>query len=182
MPTLNDLLKVDSLPLAGLGLLAVAAPFLFPALRPQLATILKSGIKLFLEAELGAEAALTDRLVDASVDALLATTSHGTEDDRRQKAEREVNRFVSAASASAHRRGWDEADRHARYRRHLAKLDHALSRARQQAKPSQRAALAHASDVLTKHHVHSRQLTSAGAGGTAGARSQAVPTKAPKHA
>jgi hypothetical protein len=181
MPSLTDLLKIDSIPLAGLGLAALAVPFLLPAVRPQVAAALKSGIKLFLEAEVGADIALADRLVDASVDALMQAASHGTEDHRKERTERVVHRFVSKAHASAHRRGWDEQDTEARYRRRLVKLNAALSRARHRANPSQRAALDHASDVLGKHHsgagkpmpaMVARQTES----------SRPAPAKAPKRA
>ena len=153
MASLNDLFKLESIPLAGLGIVALAVPFFVPALRPQFAGALKSGLKLFLEAELGADNALADRLVDASVDCLLKVTSDGTEEHRKEKADREVKRFISKARASAHRRSWDEADAEARYHRHLAKWDAALSRARHRAHSSQHAALAHASDSLAKHRA-----------------------------
>ena len=141
MATLDDILKSGSVPLVGLGIIVFALPFFFPVLSPQFAAVLKSGAKLFLEAELGADNALTDRLVGATVDAVVQTTSHGTEEQRKQKAERAVNQFVSAACAGARRRGWDERDVERRYHRHLAKLDNALSQARHRAHPSQRAAL-----------------------------------------
>src|SRR5262249_43411878 len=143
MPSLGDILKADSVPLVGLGVLGLALPFLFPALRPQFAFLVKSGAKLFLEAELGAEGALADRLVDAAVDALVGASSHGSDEHRKVRTEHEIDRFVSAACAAAQRRGRDEQDAERRYRRHFAKFDSALSQARGRAHPSQRAALDH---------------------------------------
>jgi len=154
MATLDDMLKVSPVWLVGLGLVAV--PFFVPALRPQFAAVLKSGAKLFLEAELGADEVLTDRLVDAAVDALVQTPPHGTEEQRRENAESKVNRFVSAARAGAQRRGWDELDVERRYQRHLAKLEHALSRAGQRIHTSQRAPLAHASESLARHRAKAK--------------------------
>src|SRR6516162_9181672 len=119
MPSFNDLLKFDALPLVGLGIVGLAIPLFVPGLRPQFASVVKAGTKLFLEAELGADDELTDRLVDAAVDALVGASSRGSDADRSQHAEREVSRFVSAARTAAHRRGWDEHDVERRYHRHL---------------------------------------------------------------
>ena len=148
MAPLDDVLKVG--PVVGMGLVALALPFFVPALRPQFAAVLKSGAKLFLEAELGADDVLTDRLADAAVDALVQITAHGTEEQRKENAESKVNRFVSAARAAAQRRGWDERDVERRYHRHLAKLEHTLSR-----HPS----LGHASELLARHRAKAKHPT-----------------------
>jgi hypothetical protein len=159
MALLDDVLKVGPVPLVGLGVVALALPYFFPALRPQFEAVLKSGAKLFLEAELGADDAIADRFVDAAVGALFHATAHGTDDERKQKAESHVNRFVSRAHAGARRRGWDEGDVEWRYHRRLRKLDHALERARHRADPRQRAALAHASESLARHHAKPKTST-----------------------
>jgi hypothetical protein len=151
MALIDDVLKAGPVPLLGLGIVALALPFFFPALRPQFAAVFKSGAKLFLEAELGAEEAIVDGVVDACVDALLAATADGSDEERKQKAESHIERFVSRAHASARRRGWDEQDAQWRYARRLRKMDHALERAHQSAGPRQRAALAHASEHLARH-------------------------------
>jgi hypothetical protein len=153
MALLDDVLKAGPVPLVGLGVVALALPYFFPALRPQFEAVFKSGAKLFLEAELGADDAIADRFVDAAVGALFHATAHGTDDERKQKAESHVNRFVSRAHAGARRRGWDEEDVEWRYHRRLRKLDHALERARHRADPRQRAALAHASESLARHRA-----------------------------
>ena len=104
MAILDDVLKGGSVPLVGLGIVALAVPYFIPALRPQFAAVLKSGAKLFLEAELGADDAIVDRYVGAAIDALFQATAHGTEEERKAKAESQVNRFVSRAQAGARRR------------------------------------------------------------------------------
>ena len=172
MPSLGDILKADSVPLLGLGVLGLALPLLFPALRPQFASFVKSGAKLFLEAELGAEGALADRLVDAAVDALAGASSHGSDEHRKERTEHEIDRFVSAACAAAQRRGWDEEDAERRYRRHVAKLDSALSQARYRAHPSQRAALDHAHEKLAHHAAKARHANPRG-----GEKARAKPAK-----
>jgi hypothetical protein len=151
MALIDDVLKAGPVPFLGLGIAALALPYFFPALRPQFAAVAKSGAKLFLEAELGADDALADRFVGAAVDALFQATAHGTDEERKQQAEKQVDRFVSRAHAGARRRGWDEQDAERRYHRRLRKLDHALERAGHRANPRQRAALLHASESLARH-------------------------------
>ena len=151
MALLADVLKAGPVPLVGLGVVALALPYFFPALRPQFEAVFKSGAKLFLEAELGADDAIADRFVDAAVGALFHATAHGTDDERKQKAESQINRLVGRAHAGARRRGWDEQDAERRYHRRLRKLDHALERAGHRSDPRQRAALLHASESLARH-------------------------------
>src|SRR5437764_2743135 len=159
MALLDDVLKAGSVPLVGLAVVALAVPYFFPALRPQFEAVFKSGAKLFLEAELGADDAIADRFVDAAVGALFQATAHGTDEERKQKAESHLKRFVGRAHAGARRRGWDEEDVERRYHRRLRKLDHALEHARHRADPRQRAALAHASEALARHHAKPKTST-----------------------
>jgi hypothetical protein len=65
----EDFLKADPLMLIGVGVLGLAVPMFFPALRPQLAAVLKAGARLALEAEFDADDALADGLVDTAVNA-----------------------------------------------------------------------------------------------------------------
>lgn len=156
MANLDEILKADAVPLVSISILGLALPYLLPGLRPRFAGIAKAGAKLFLEAELGADNELTDRLVDATIDALVGASSQGSEAHRTEKTQKEIDRFVSASQAAAHRRGWDAGDAEARYHRHLSKLDAAVSRTMHGAHPSQRAALVHAHQLLARHRTKPR--------------------------
>ena len=149
----EDFWKADALQLIGVGVVGLAVPIFFPALRPQFAALLKAGAKLALEAEFDADEALADALVDTAVNALLRVSPQDSEKDLSRKSEATVDRFLAAAHTSAARRGWDQQDVSHRYHKRLAKLDHAISRAHRQARAPQRAALEHASKLLRKHHV-----------------------------
>jgi hypothetical protein len=153
----EDFLKADPLKLIGVGVLGLAVPIFFPALRPQLAALLKAGAKLALEAEFDADDALADGLVDTAVNALMRASAQDSEQDVRDRSEATVNRFLGAARASAARRGWDQQDVAHRYHKRLAKLDHAISRAHPEARPKQRTALEHASRLLKRHHAVSER-------------------------
>jgi hypothetical protein len=158
----EDFLKADPLRLIGVGVLGLAVPIFFPAMRPQLAAILKAGAKLALEAEFDADDALADRLVDTAVNALMRVSSQDSEQDLCNRSEAAVNRFLATARASAARRGWDQQDVAHRYHKRLVKLDHAISRAHPGARPRQRTALEHASKLLKQHHaVSERRLVDA---------------------
>jgi hypothetical protein len=154
----EDFWKADPLQLIGVGLIGVAAPIFFPALRPQFVALLKAGAKLALEAEFDADDALADRLVEIAVDALLQISPQDSEKDLCDRSETTVNRFLAASRASATRRGWDQQDVARRYDKRLVKFDHAVSRAHPRARPAQRTALDHASKFLRKHHVVSQRL------------------------
>jgi hypothetical protein len=158
----EDFLKADSLPLIGVGLVSLAVPIFFPALRPQFAALLKAGAKLALEAEFDADDALADGLVDTAINALLRVSPQDSEKDLCDRSEATVNRFLGAASASAARRGWDQQDVAHRYHKRLVKLDHAISRAHPRARARQRTALDHASKLLRKHRaISERRLAEA---------------------
>jgi hypothetical protein len=105
MALVDDVLKAGPVPLLGLGIVALIVPYFVPALRPQFAAVLKSGAKLFLEAELGADEAIVDRYVGAAIDALFQVTAHGTEEERKEKAEAQVDRFVSRTRAPSRQAG-----------------------------------------------------------------------------
>ena len=164
----EDFFKAHPLQLIGVGVLGLAVPIFFPALRPQFAALLKAGAKLALEAEFDADDALADRLVDTAVTALLHVSPQDSEQDLRDRSEATVNRFVAKARASAARRGWDRQDVAHRYRKRLAKLDHAISRAHPRARARQRTALEHASKLLKKQHAAAeRRLVDASRGAPA---------------
>ena len=150
MALLDDLLKGKAATAVGLSVVALAVPVIFPALRPQWAALVKSGARLFFEAELGADNEIMDRLVDATVDGLLAVMSGGSEEDRKRAAEAEVHAFKAMARARAHRKGWDEADRQARYHRHVSNLRYKVSCLRSGESDSNRVVLEHVVDHLTE--------------------------------
>ena len=77
---IEDLVKGNPVTFVGIGVATLALPYLFPALRPQVAAVLKSGAKLFLEAEIGADNQVLDSLVDSTVDRLLNVTAKGTDE------------------------------------------------------------------------------------------------------
>jgi hypothetical protein len=149
----EDFFKAGPLQLIGVGVLGLAVPIFFPALRPSFASLLKAGAKLALEAEFDADNVLADRLVDAAVDSLLRVTPQDSEKDLGHKSEATLNRFLAAAHASSVRRGWDAQDVAHRYHKRLSKLDHAISRAYRGARAPQRTTLEHASRMLRRDHV-----------------------------
>jgi hypothetical protein len=153
----EDFLKAHPLELIGVGVLGLAVPIFLPALRPQFAALLKAGAKLALEAEFDADDALADRLVNTAVTALLHVSAQDSEQDLRDRSEATVNRFLAAAHASAARRGWDQQDVVHRYRKRVAKLDHAISRAHPRARARQQTALEHASRLLKRQHAVSER-------------------------
>jgi hypothetical protein len=157
VPLSEDFWKADPLQLIGVGLLGVAAPIFFPALRPQFVALLKAGAKLALEAEFDADDALADRLVETAVNALLQVPPQDSEKHLCERSETTVNRFLAASGDSASRRGWDQQDAARRYHKRLVKFDHAISRAHARARPAQRTALDHASKLLRKQHVASER-------------------------
>src|SRR5579883_2102629 len=110
MAVSEQFLKADPLQLIGLGLIGLAVPIFFPALRPPLAALLKAGAKLALEAEFDADDALADGLANTAINALLRVSPRDSEKDLYDRSEAAVNRFLAAASASAARRGWDQQD------------------------------------------------------------------------
>ncbi len=157
----EDFLKTDPLQLIGVGLIGVAAPILLPALRPQFVALLKAGAKLALEAEFDADDALADRLVETALNALLQVSPQDSEKDLCEHSEATVNRFLTASSDSAIRRGWDQQDVAHRYGKRLVKFHHAISRAHPRARAAQRTALDHAAKLLRKHHVVSERVADA---------------------
>jgi predicted exporter len=113
--------------LLGLGILAAASQIALPSLRKRWASALKSGTKLFLEAEIEAHNAMVDRLVDTTVDRLLYMTARGSEDERKAAAEGIVCQFKESARARAQRSGWDVRDAEMRYYRGVRELRRRIS-------------------------------------------------------
>ena len=63
----EDFWNADPLQLIGVGVVGLAVPIFFPALRPQLAALLKAGAKLALEAEFDADEALADAEIASEI-------------------------------------------------------------------------------------------------------------------
>jgi hypothetical protein len=157
VPLSEDFWKADPLQLIGVGLIGVAAPIFFPALRAQFAALLKAGARLAVEAEFDADDALADRLVETALSALLQVSPQDSEKDLCERSETTVNRFLAASRDSATRRGGDQHDVARRYDKRLVKFDHAILPAHPRARPAQRTALDHALKLLRKHHVVSQR-------------------------
>jgi hypothetical protein len=153
----EDFLKADPIHLIGIGLIGIAVPIFFPALRPQFAALLKAGAKLALEAEFDADDALADSLVNTALNTLLSVSPRDSDRELYDRSEATMNRFLAAASAGAARRGWDRQDAAKRYHKRLVKLDHAISRAHPRARPPQRTALDHALKLLREPRVISER-------------------------
>jgi len=154
MAGFEDLMKASPLQLLGLGVVGIALPLFVPALRPQFATVVKAGAKLFFEAELDADNALADLLVDATMSSLMALAPHGFEEDGARNTDQAIRHFVNATSKASHRRGFDAEDARRRYHRRLAKLEHALSRAKREARHGQRPVLDNALRLVKEHGAY----------------------------
>jgi hypothetical protein len=151
MAFIEDVFKGNPVTAIGLGVLAVAVPLVFPAVRPQFAAVLKVGAKLFLEAEFEADDAVAAQVVDASIGSLLQAISGGSEDERKRAVDTHLEHFAAKARRRARRRGWDEPDAKARYHRYMRKFERGIDRAQRGARPAQHAALAHASRRISEH-------------------------------
>jgi len=122
---------------AGVALTAAAAMLLLPRLAPNLAgpmrSIAKTGLTLFLESETELDGELIESLVDTTMKELGSVlSSRGTEAEKQHAAHAAIRRFKHKARSRAHRWGWDEADRSARYDRHMRKLHRAIAHKRDQ--------------------------------------------------
>src|SRR5260370_34536039 len=102
-----DFLKADPLKFIGGGVLGLAIPISFPALRSQLAAMMKAGAKLALEAEFDADDALADGLVDTAVNALLHVSAQASEQELCHRSEATVNRFHERSQLRPQRREKD---------------------------------------------------------------------------
>lgn len=126
MAIIEDVLKSNPLAAAGIALAALAAPAFVPSLRPQLAALAKSCTKLFLEAEFGAEGEIIDHMADKAVDDMTEALAKSDPDKRRRAVHSITDKFKASAHARSQRKGWDDNDRKARYRRHISKLHDAV--------------------------------------------------------
>ena len=128
MALIEDVLKKNPVPVVGLAVAALAFPFMFPSLRPQWAALVKSGVKLFFEAEGGAEATIIDRIAEEAIDRLADAIARDTPKARQEAVAETIADYKRRAQVRSQRTAWDRGDRKARYRRHIAKLRRAVSR------------------------------------------------------
>lgn len=132
----EDMLKGNLLTAVALGATALVLPKVLPELSPPLRKVVTRGVSLFLESESEAEGGIIDRLADAALKNVLEGLSDPGSPEDGQKAaqtaavQRAVEDFKRTARIRARRYGRDEADRLARYRRHLAALRRALNQER----------------------------------------------------
>jgi hypothetical protein len=144
MLMLEDLVKTEPAVGITVGLVALAAPLFIPALRPELRPMLKSAAKLLVEAEFGADGEIITQLADAAIDDLLGEGRKADQPERNRRIEARVERFARKAHQRAARMGHDEADRRARYRRHMRTLGTRLAARRERMGGRDRELLDHA--------------------------------------
>ncbi len=142
MALLEDMVKGHLIFAAAVGATALVLPKVLPDLSPQLRSLVKGGISLFLESQSEAEGGIIQRLADNALDNVLKGLSGpGSEDDRKRAAKAAVEDFKRKAHTRSRRYGRDEEDRSARYEQHIAALRRALHRKRSQGKGAHVAAL-----------------------------------------
>jgi hypothetical protein len=132
----EDMAKSNIVIFVGLALVSSALPELLPNVRPAVRSAIKSGIDLLMESEAEAEAELIQSLVAATMQGIRQALSIPAGEPERSEAIRErVEHFKRQARIRARRWTNDHDDRHRRYRRHVARLESALAKQKQQAGP-----------------------------------------------
>lgn len=132
MALVEDMLTGNVAKVVAIGAVAAVLPRAIPVLPAPLRTVLKSGLKLFVESEADAEGGIIDKLADTAMKDVLASLSGpGTDEERHQAARAAVQRFQDTARHRAGRYGRDEADTWTRYHRHMTGLKRALANAEQ---------------------------------------------------
>jgi hypothetical protein len=131
MALVEDLLKGNLVMAAALGATALVLPKVLPDLSPQLRSVVKSGLSLFLESESEAEGGIIDRLACNALNNVLQSLSGpGSPEERENAAQAAVAHYKRTAHRRARRYGRDPGDRSARYASHIAALRRALDRDR----------------------------------------------------
>lgn len=111
-----------------------------PDQKPNLRSLVASGLRLFAEAEFEAQDGVISTLAQRTVEALLqAMPQHPANGGANDAARHIIGRYARAARARSQRQGWHERDSQARYRHHMRKLKAAVSRASRQLPPDQHA-------------------------------------------
>ena len=135
---IEDVLEGNVLLLVAAGAAMLVLPKVFPELPEPVRATIKGGLSLFLEAESEVDGGIADKLVGATMRQLLQSLSGpGTTQEKRSAAQRTIKRFEETARGRSRRHGWNEADRAARYRRHIAKLKRAIAEVKRQHPRSQ---------------------------------------------
>jgi hypothetical protein len=130
---LEDVLEGNVLLLVAAGAAVLVLPKVFPELPEPVKATIKGGLSLFLEAEAEVDGGIADKLVQGTLSQLLQSLSGpGTNEEKRNAAQRTIKRFQETARGRSRRHGWNDADRAARYRRHVAKLKRAIAEAKRQ--------------------------------------------------
>ena len=151
MALLEDLLESNLGIMAVVGTAAIVLPKVFPDLSPPIRSAIKSGLQLYLESESEAEGGFIGKMVDATMQHLLDNLSKpGTDQERRQAVQQTIQRFQHRARTRAHRYGWSDEDRRARYRRQIRRLKQALAVAQQGRDQHEREILGHVYDGITE--------------------------------
>lgn len=147
MSLVEDMVKGNLVAAAAIGATALVLPKVLPALSPQMRSVVKGGLSLFLESESEAEGGIIDRLADNALKNVLASLSGpGSADEKREAARAAVEHYKRRSHTRARRYQRSESDRAARYDRHIAALRGGLKRARSRRTGAEAAAL---QDLLT---------------------------------
>lgn len=163
LKSLLEVGELGALPIAGIGLAAVVAPYLIPALRSRAGEIVKASAKLFFESEFEAEGLLAELLAAATVDALMGVPLHKSTEERRQQTDRVLDRFFSKAHAGARRRGFDDEDKRNRYHKHLTAIERRLKQKQEGAGAEHAPLFTHALQrITTERHAHRKASAKVG--------------------
>lgn len=128
---LEDLLKGNMFTAVAVGATALLLPKVLPELPAPVRSVVKMGFSLFLESESEAEGGIVNRLADNALkDVLDSLSGPGSAQDRNEAAKNVVESFKRTARTRALRYARSDADRSARYGRHIAALQRRLDRER----------------------------------------------------
>jgi hypothetical protein len=149
-PMLDDLTKSNVPTLLALAVTAIVLPELVPSLRPAVKSAVKIGLALLTESE--AEAELIESLVSTTAEQIKRELSEPLpEAERRHAVRQRIRRFQRKARARSQRWGKGHEGREHSYRRHVAKLNAALSEEKQQVGPAGKAIIDDATAALVRY-------------------------------
>ncbi|MDT7953839.1 MAG: hypothetical protein RQ966_20250 [Acetobacteraceae bacterium] len=151
MALLEDLLKGNIVTAVAMGATALVLPKVMPDLSPPLRSAVKGIVSIFLESESEAEGGIIDRLAGTALKNVLhGLSTPGSTDHQQHAAHAAVEDFKRTAHARARRYGHNDADRSARFNRHIAALRRALDREKSRRTGASAATLQHLSAGLAK--------------------------------